>query len=220
MKRFCNQGAQQKRGDELALAARRVLFARSGKENDKIGVIGMADEMFRAVDDEVAAAPSGAGFHAAQVRARAGLGHRQAFGLLAAHGGQEVALPLLTRAGKQNIRWSRNADKLQRVARASKFLFKEHTGERIKAGAADFRGHVGSVEPRVERLRLEFLQQLRGQLTGVFELRFVRIKLLFDELSCCFDDEPLFVGEGKVHCTLTQACMGWACAAHRLSSRR
>src|ERR1700733_4488340 len=162
----------------------------------------MTDEMFRAVDDEVAAALYGAGFHTTQVRARARLSHRQALGPLATHGGQQVTLPLLTLTGEQNIRWPRNADKVQRIACASKFFFKEHTADRIKTRTADLGRHIGSVEPRIDGLRLELSQQRRGQLTGAFEPRFVRIELLFDELTRRFDNELLFISERKVHSTL------------------
>ena len=57
-----------------------------GEQDDVVGVVGVADEVLGAVDDEVAAALHGRGLHAAQVRAGARLGHRQALDALAAHG--------------------------------------------------------------------------------------------------------------------------------------
>ena len=67
-------------GDELLLAARRILLARRGKQDDEIGDIGMADEMLGAVDDEIIAVLTGEAFHAAHIGARAGLGHGEAVG--------------------------------------------------------------------------------------------------------------------------------------------
>jgi hypothetical protein len=67
-----------------------------GREQDhEIRMIGVADEVLGAVDHEVAARFDGRGLHAAHVGSRAGLRHRQAFGTLAAHRGQEIALALL-----------------------------------------------------------------------------------------------------------------------------
>ena len=77
----------QERGDQLALAARGVLLAGGGEQNDEVRMVGVADEVLGAVDDEVVALAHRGGLHAAQVRARARLGHRQAIDALAAHAG-------------------------------------------------------------------------------------------------------------------------------------
>src|SRR4051812_37821263 len=90
----------EERGDLLAFAARAVLLARGHEDDSEIGDVGMADEMLGAVEHPVAALFDRARFHAAQVRASAGLGHRQTVPLLAADAGEEISLPLLRRTGE------------------------------------------------------------------------------------------------------------------------
>ena len=83
-------------GGHLLARPRAAFLDAGGRQQDhEVRVVGMADEMLGAVDDEVVAVAHRGGLHAAQVRAGARLGHRQAVGALAAHARQQVALALL-----------------------------------------------------------------------------------------------------------------------------
>ncbi len=57
----------QEGGDLLALAAGRTLLAGGSEQDDKIRVVGVADEVLGAIDDEIATVGDRRGAHAAQV---------------------------------------------------------------------------------------------------------------------------------------------------------
>ncbi len=169
------------------------------KEDDEIGFIGMADEMLGAVDDEIIAVLHGEAFHAAHVGARARLGHGKAIRFLAAHGGEEIFLALLALAGHQDIGRPRHAVPMQRVVGAAQLLLIEDPGQRIETGAAGFGRHVGGIEAGCDRLGLDLLAQIRAQHAGVFDLGFMRIELVLDEIARRLDDHVLFFGESEIH---------------------
>ena len=70
----------QESGHQPAFAARGLFLAGDREQDDEIRVIGMADEVLGAVDDEIRAALDRAGLHAAHIRSGPRLGDRQAFG--------------------------------------------------------------------------------------------------------------------------------------------
>ena len=189
----------EERGDQLLAAARCVLFARCGEQDHEIGNVGMADEMLGAVNDEIGAILPGRAFHAAHVRAGAGLRHGEAVGLVAAHGGKQIALALLSHAGHENIGRSRYAVPVERIIGAAELLFVENPAERIKTGTAHLCRHIGSIEAGGNCLLLEFLAQVLAQLAGAFDLRLMGKKLVLHEAPRRLDDHPLLFGEGEIH---------------------
>src|SRR5450631_3263283 len=64
----------QKRGHLLPRSVGGRFFAGSREQNDEIRMISVADEMLRAVDDEIAAGRDGRSLHSPQIRPRARLG--------------------------------------------------------------------------------------------------------------------------------------------------
>ena len=84
----------------------------------------------------VAAVADGAGAHAAQVRARLRLGHRQALDALARHRRQQVGRALVALAGQQDPRRPRDGQHLQRVAGVPELALHQHPGERVEPAAA------------------------------------------------------------------------------------
>ena len=137
--------------------------------------------------------PHGARLHAAQVRTRTRLGHRQAFGSLAAYRGQEILFALRAFAGEQDVRWPCDADELQGIARAPELFFVKHAGHRIESRAAEVRGHIGRIQPGIHGLGLERPHKVRGQLARRLHQSFVRIELLLYEFASRLDDELLFI---------------------------
>ena len=156
-------------GDQLLLAARRILFAGCGKEDGEGGFIGMADEMLGAVDDEIIAILLGEAFHAAHVGAHARLGHGEAIHHFSLNGGEEIFFALFADAGHEDVGGPRDAVPMQRVIGAAQFLFVENPGQRIEAGAARFGRHVGGIEAGGDGLGLDFLAQ-SGRSTPVFSI--------------------------------------------------
>ena len=86
------------------LPAERLLLAGRREDDDEIRDVGVADEVLRAVQHEVAAvAAAPCIFMRAHVGARVRLRHRQRVDLLAADRRQEIALALLALAGHQDV---------------------------------------------------------------------------------------------------------------------
>src|SRR5262245_3701839 len=81
-------------GDELLLAARRLLLAGRSEEDHEIGDIGMADEVLNAVYDEIIAVANRRTFHTAHIRTRARLGHRETVRFFTPHRRKEIFLAL------------------------------------------------------------------------------------------------------------------------------
>src|SRR2546430_8911123 len=192
-------GVDQERADEFTLAARGLLLTGGGKQDHEVRMVGVTDEVLGAVDDEVAAPRQCRGLHAAQVRARLRLAHRQALGALAAHRRQQVALALCSLTGEQDVRGPRDAGVVQHVTRIAELLLVQHPAHRIEPGATDLGGHVGGVQAGGDRPRLEFLPQLLAQPAALFDLALVRHQLAAHEFTRGCDDQLLFFGERKVH---------------------
>jgi hypothetical protein len=158
-----------------------------------IRVVGMTDEVFRPVDDEIVAGRHGRGLHAAQVRARTGLGHGEALRAIAAHGGQQIAFALFAFAGEQDVRRSADASVVKRVARLAELLLVEHPGDGIEAGAADVGGHVGRVQAGIDRHGLESAMQFLREDARLLDFAFVRIQFFLHELARRADDQLLLI---------------------------
>ena len=122
-----------------------------GEEDHEVGRVGVADEVLGSRDDPVGAVADRPGAHAAQVRTRLRLGHREALGALAGHHRPQVARPLVTLTGQQDPGRPGDDEHLQRVAGVAELALHEHPGHRVEAAAADLLGHVGGVEPRAQR---------------------------------------------------------------------
>src|SRR5437763_1072943 len=75
----------QETGDALLRLPAYLLIARTGEENDEVGGVCMADEVFRAVDHPIIAILPCRALHAPNVRAGVGLGDGKRVDLLAAH---------------------------------------------------------------------------------------------------------------------------------------
>ena len=169
------------------------------KTDGEIGDVGMADEMLGAVQHPVVAVLHGGRLHAAQVGAGARLGHRQAVPFLAADAGEQVFFALLRRAGEQDVGGPRHAGPVQRVVGAAELLLVEQPGHRIEPGAADIGRHVGGVEPGLDRLGLDLLDQLAAQHAGALDLALMRVKLVLDEGPRRLDDELLLFRQAEIH---------------------
>ncbi len=174
----------------------------------------MADEMLGAVEHPVVAILHGGRLHAAQVGAGARLGHRQAVPFLAADAGEQIFFALLRRAGQQDVGGTRHAGPVQRVIGAAEFLLVEQPGHRIEPGAADIGRHVGGIEPGLDRLDLDLLDQFAAQHAGALHLLLMRIKLVLDERARRLDDEFLLLRQAEIH-GLSPSSFSSAC---RLSS--
>ena len=148
----------QERGN---LLLRAVPTARGGEQDDKVGHVGVADEVLGAVDDVVVPVPAGRRGHGADVRAGARFGHRDAVVPLTADGGEQVALPLVGVATLQDV--ARPLDQhLQGVAGPAQLAFGQDQGHRVQPAAAQLGGHVGRVQPGGDRLGADLAGQLRG----------------------------------------------------------
>jgi hypothetical protein len=181
------------------LPARGVFLAGREIGDHEVGLVGMGDEVLGAVQHPVIAVLHRRCLHAAQVRARARLGHRHAVDLLAAHARISVAFALLLVAGHQDVRWPCHAVPVQRVVGAAKLLFVEHPGQRIEPCTAHFFGHVGGIKPGLDGLCLQLFIQLAAQLAGALDFRLVGVQLVLDERARRVDDHLLFFGEVEVH---------------------
>ena len=155
--------------------------------------------MLGAVEHPVIAILDSRGLHAAQVRARAGFGHRHAVDLLAAHARQSVTLALILIAGHQDVGRARHAVPVQRVVGPAKLLLVENPGQRIQPCAANLFRHVGGIEARLDGLGLQFLIEVAAQLAGALHFGLVGVELVFDEGTRRVDDHLLFFGEVEVH---------------------
>ena len=204
----------------MARDASRVLRRASRREqDDEVGVVGVADEMLGAIDDEVPALLDRSRADGTQVGTGTRLGHRETVDPLAAYGRQQVALALLALAREQDIGWATHAIVVQRVAGAPQFLFVQRPRDRIEPTAADVDRHVGCVQAGCDRLRLEFALQFVAQDARALDLRFVRVQLPLHERARRIDDQPLFVGETEVHGCCR--CLAWLGGRSvRSSSRR
>ena len=136
------------------------------------------------------------------VGARAGLGHRQAVDLLAAHAGVEVLLALGLGAGEQDVGGPRHPAVVQRVVGPAELLLEEHPGHRVEAGPADLLGHVGGVETGGQGLRADLLDELGPEHARALDLLLVGVELAFDERARHLDDAALLVGQPEVHAPL------------------
>ena len=189
----------QERRDQLLLAARGVFLAGGGEEDDEARFVSVADEVLRAVDDEIVAVLLGEGLHAAQVGADAGFGHGKAVRLLALDGGEKVLVALLALAGHQDVGGARHAGPVQRIIGAAELLLVEHPGEGIEASTSHFGGHVGGIEARLDGLGLDLVAQVVAQNARFLDLGLVGVKLVLDEVTRRLDDHLLFVGEIEIH---------------------
>ena len=205
---------------ELALAARRVLLARSGKQDDEVGMVGVADEVLGAVDDEVIALLYRARLHAAQIGTGLRLGHGQALDTLAPHGRQQVALALLTPARQQDVGRPPDTAVLQGVACVAQLFLVQHPADAIQSAAADLGGHVGRVQAGGECLGLELLAQLLAQYPAFLHLALVRHQLLAHECARRRDDQLLFLAQRKIHRCLLRRTRGAPDARRRPRRRR
>ena len=155
----------------------------------------MTDEVLGAVDHEIAARQYRGGLHAPQVGARLRLGHGETFDPLATHRRQQIPLPLLAFAGEQDVGGSRHAGVMQHVAGVAELLLVQHPGHRVEPRAAHLGRHVGGIEARIDRLRLELLQQLLAQVSALLHLLLVRHELPPHEIARGLDDELLLFAE-------------------------
>ena len=155
--------------------------------------------MLGAVQHPVIAVLNGGRLHAAQVGARAGLGHGEAVRLLAADAGEQILLALLGRARQQDVRRPRHAGPVQRIVRPAELLLVEQPSHRIEPGAADIGRHVGGIEPCLDRLGLQLGDQLGPEHAGALDLLLMRIKLVLDKGARRLDDQLLLFGQAEIH---------------------
>jgi len=188
----------QKAGDELAGPARCFLFARRGKQDRVIGDIGIGDEMFGAIDDEVFAITHGPGFHGAQVRAGLRFGHGQTLDPLAPDGGQQILLDLIALAGTQNVGRARHGI-LQGKGCAAQFDLHQRHGEGIEAAAAQVLGHVGCIKTVFDGATVNLLDQFGANIIAGLDLILIGHQLLIDKTADRFDNQVLFFRECKIH---------------------
>src|SRR4029079_11960239 len=136
--------------------------------------------------------------------------------LLAADAGEEVFLALLRRAGEQDVGWTRHAGPVQRVIGAAELLLVEKPAYCIQARAADIGRHVGGVEPGLDRLRLQLVDQLAAQHAGALHLALMRIKLVLDEGPRRLDDKLLFFRKTEMHRLSPSSCSFLPCRPWRV----
>ncbi|MNI48041.1 hypothetical protein D3C73_1025860 [compost metagenome] len=74
-----------------------------GEDDGEIGVAGVADEMFAAVEDEIIALTHGAGLDRVGIGTGAWFGQREAVDFLALNAWQQVVVDLVTGAGHEDL---------------------------------------------------------------------------------------------------------------------
>ena len=183
----------------LRLPRGRVLLARRHEDDGEIGDVGVADEMLGAVQHPVVAVLHGGRLHAAQVRTRAGFGHGEAVGLLAANAGKQIFVALLGRTGEQDVRRTRHAGPVQRVVGLAELLLVEQPGHRIEPGAADIGRHVGRIEPGLDRLGFQLVDEFGPEHAGALDLLLMRVKLVLDKRARRLDDQLLLFRQAEIH---------------------
>jgi len=110
-------------------------------------MVGVTDEMLRAVDDEVLAGCDRRGFHAAQIGTGTGFGHGETFGPVAAHRGEKIALPLFAGARQKDVGRPAHAGVVQRVVGAPEFLLVQNPGHGVDSGAPTSTGMFAAYSP-------------------------------------------------------------------------
>ena len=188
----------QQSGDLFLRAIPGLLHAGRGEQHTVVGHVGMADEMFAAVDHVVITITHRAGLHAAHVGACVGFGHGQAVVALAAYRRQQVLVYLLPHAGTQDVARTRHQH-LQAVGRAAQFTLHQGDAEIVQSAAAQGFGHVGRVQSDLDRPGLNPAGQFARNRVQAFHFGLVRVKLVPDEIADRLDDHLLFGAEFEVH---------------------
>ena len=185
--------------DERAFSARRVFLTRLHEADRETGNVGMADEMLGAVQHPVIAILLRRRLHAAQVGARARLGHGEAVPGFAAQAGFEIFFALLRRAGAKDVGGPGDAGPVKRVIGAAKLLFVEEPCQRIETAATKLLRDVGGIQPRGDRLFLKFAHQIGIEMSAALDLGLMWIEFVLDESTGGLDHHALLLGEAEIH---------------------
>src|SRR6266568_3320052 len=170
----------EKAGDTLFCSAGRRLLAGGDEHDDEVGDVGVADEVFRAVDDPIAAVPARVAIHAAHIGAGIRLGHRQRIDLLAADRRREISLPLLLVAGAEDVRWAAPPDR-ERHRGPAKLPLEQRERQLIEATAAERRGNVRGIKAEIDDFPLDLSAELERNASRPLDLALKRVELAFDE---------------------------------------
>ena len=181
-----------------ALAPRARLGPGHGEQHHEVGHVGVADEVLGAVDDPVAAVPAGHGRHRPDVRAGAGLGHRQAVDALTADGRQQIRLHLAIPAGLQDVARPGN-QRLQRPRRPPQLALGQRHPHGVEAAAAQLGREVRGVQAGRDGLAADLPRQLLRHRVKPFDQVLVRDQFAADEVAHRRGDRALFFAELKVH---------------------
>src|SRR5215469_5990302 len=181
-----------------ALAPRSLLGAGHGKQHNEVGDVGIADEVFGAVDDPVTARPPGPGLHRTDVRAGPGLRHRQAVDALAADRRQQIGLHLVVLAGAQDVTGPGH-QRLQRPRGRSQLALGQRHPHGIETTAAQFGREVRGVKAGREGLAADIFRQLIGHRVEPFDQVLVWYQLATDKVAHRGNHGTLFLVKSKIH---------------------
>ena len=154
--------------------------------------------MFRSVNNPIPTIPHSRTFHPTHVGTCIGFCHRQRIHSFTAHRRQQIAFALFGIAGHQDV--LRTAKEVRkRHGSATQFAFDQCKVEMGQPGTADLFGEVAGVKAKINRLLLDGLCQIGGDLAGAFNLCLVGVYFLFHKAADGGNDHVLFVRKTKVH---------------------
>jgi len=152
------------------------------KTMTKSAMIGLGDEMFRAVHDPVAAVAPGHAFHAAHVRPGAGFGHGKRVHPFAAHRRHQVTVDLVALAGHEDV--LRPAEEMgERHRPAPEFAFDQREFKMIEPCRTHAFGKIAGIEAKLDGLAPDVLGKPGGHFAAALDQILVGIDLLFDEAA-------------------------------------
>ena len=111
--------------------------------------------------------------------------------------GIEVLVDLVAGARPQDVAGSSD-DVVQRVRRRAELAVDQRDAEAVEATAAEFGGHVGGVQPGVDRALLDLLHQVGRYLAQLLDLLLVREQLALGEVANGVDDHLVLVGKCEI----------------------
>ena len=117
---------------------------------------------------------------------------------LPANRGQQIFFDLFSLAGPQNIARPRHHH-LQAVRSAAEFPFHQSDAEIIQATPTQLGGHVGRIQPHLDRFGLNRLHQRRGDFIEALYFIFVGVELVFYKRAHRVHNHFLFCCEFEMH---------------------
>ncbi len=132
----------------------------AAKDDGEVGIDRRTDEMFLAGDEPVVAILAGAGLHAHDVGARAGLGEAETFGALARDRGlSDRFRNLVALAGHEEFGGA-CGDLVQCVGHLAEFTLQDGALDMVEAAAADRFRQIGGIKTHLDGALLDLLGEV------------------------------------------------------------